>query len=108
MAIFKFIVLPMAFYGQEIWIKGSPKAMQTMKWTQLFVSRKCTGALWFTMNKELTEELKLEDVEKTALSRRQYAIDIMRTKTSRQTPRRGPTPPTLRPSSWDDGENVTI
>ncbi|GJQ87139.1 hypothetical protein Trydic_g23984 [Trypoxylus dichotomus] len=78
MTVLKTIALPMALYGQEIWVKGSPKAIKTMQKTQLILARKCSGAPWFTRNSELTKELRLEDVEKTALERRQQVITSMK------------------------------
>ncbi|GJQ83748.1 hypothetical protein Trydic_g6781 [Trypoxylus dichotomus] len=78
MTILKTIAIPMALYGQEIWVKGSPKAIKTMQKTQLILARKCSGVPWFTRNSELTKELRLEDVEKTTRERGQQAITSMK------------------------------
>ncbi|GJQ79455.1 hypothetical protein Trydic_g16309 [Trypoxylus dichotomus] len=78
MTILKSIALPMANYRQEIWVKGSPKAIQRMQEIQLILAGKCSGVPWFTRNSELTKKLRLEDVEKAALERRQDAIDSMK------------------------------
>lgn len=74
MRILNSVALPSARYGEEVWIRGSNKAKELVTQTQNILARRCSGAPWFLSNRDMREELKLEDMTAVAEERRTAAI----------------------------------
>lgn len=72
--IAKNICLPMANYGQEVWINGVPAALKSMQVAQTKILRRALGLPYYVKNLDILRDTKSPDSLELARERRAAAV----------------------------------
>lgn len=71
------VVLPVASYGQEVWVAGSEAAREAIVTTQNVCIRKAMGVPWFVKNIDVRRDVQAEDLVGRAWSQRKKMVASM-------------------------------